>query len=394
MLIEIHILQNHAPSNLNRDDTGSPKECVFGGVKRARISSQCLKRSIRQSDIFQRELAGQLGMRTRRLPELVRERLEKDGLPSDLAAVAALKSTGFGTKDGKERPKGDDNKDLDTAQTMFLTEPDIEAVVAVLKKAAEEAGNVKKFEAVKASDLQALAKTNGFRPISVDVALFGRMITSEAFRDVEASIQVAHALSTHKVDHEFDYFTAVDDLQVKGEDDAGADMIGDFEFNSSCYYKYVSLDVHAFCRNLTGEGHGRRVVNDEDKAKSVELAKKTVDAFLRGAIMSTPSGKQNSCAAHQLPSLILIEVRPYRTPVSYANAFVEPAYAGKGTGLVVASLEKIGAHIQALTDGFDLEASTRLLLAPEHPEFAIHGVERVPSLNTLCARLQEVVVYG
>lgn len=388
MLIEIHILQNHAPSNLNRDDTGSPKECVFGGVKRARISSQCLKRSIRQSDVFQRELAGQLGTRTRRLPGLVRERLEAGGLSADLAAVAALKATGFGTKDGKER------KELDTAQTMFLTEADIEAVVAVLRKAADEAGNVKKFEAVKASDLQTLAKANGFRPISVDVALFGRMITSEAFRDVEASIQVAHALSTHKVDHEFDYFTAVDDLQVKGEDDAGADMIGDFEFNSSCYYKYFSLDVQAFCRNLTGEGHGRRTVSDDDKANSVALAKKAVDAFLRGAVMSTPSGKQNSCAAHQLPSLILIEARPHRSPVSYANAFVEPARAGKGTDLVGASLDKIGMHVQALTEGFNLEASPRLLLAPEHPQFAIVDVQRVPDLKTLCARLQEVVVYG
>ena len=44
MLIQIHMLQNYAPSNLNRDDSGSPKSAVFGDQPRGRISSQCLKR--------------------------------------------------------------------------------------------------------------------------------------------------------------------------------------------------------------------------------------------------------------------------------------------------------------------------------------------------------------
>ena len=47
MFVELHILQNFAPSNLNRDDTNAPKDCEFGGFRRARISSQCIKRSIR-----------------------------------------------------------------------------------------------------------------------------------------------------------------------------------------------------------------------------------------------------------------------------------------------------------------------------------------------------------
>ena len=47
MIIELHMLQNFAPSCLNRDDTNSPKECEFGGYRRARISSQCIKRAIR-----------------------------------------------------------------------------------------------------------------------------------------------------------------------------------------------------------------------------------------------------------------------------------------------------------------------------------------------------------
>ena len=47
-LIEIHVLQNFAPSNLNRDDTGAPKDALFGGTRRARVSSQCLKRAVRE----------------------------------------------------------------------------------------------------------------------------------------------------------------------------------------------------------------------------------------------------------------------------------------------------------------------------------------------------------
>ncbi|MGH2353252.1 MAG: type I-E CRISPR-associated protein Cas7/Cse4/CasC, partial [Chloroflexota bacterium] len=31
MIIELHLMQNFAPSNLNRDDTGQPKDCEFGG---------------------------------------------------------------------------------------------------------------------------------------------------------------------------------------------------------------------------------------------------------------------------------------------------------------------------------------------------------------------------
>ena len=388
MLIEFHVLQNHAPSNLNRDDTGSPKECVFGGYKRGRISSQCLKRTVRRSDVFQKALAGHLATRTRRLPELVEQRLISTGLTPDMAAVAVKKASGFGTKEGKERDTPE------TAQTMFLTEADIAAVTEVLRDAAAEAGTKEKFDKMPAKDLQAKALLKGFRPITPDVALFGRMTTSEAFRDVEAACQVAHALSTHKVDHEFDYFTAVDDLQglSEEEEDAGADMIGDVEFNSACYYKYFSIDVAGLIDNLTGVGPYRRQgVPDTDKAAALALAGQAIKAMLKAVVLVTPTGKQNSFAAHQLPAAVLVEVRPYSTPVSYANAFVEPARPGKGDDLVSASLHLFGRHVAALTAGFNLESTARLLLAPEHASFEIAGTERVSDLNTLAARLGALI---
>lgn len=388
MLVELHLIQNHAPANLNRDDTGSPKECVFGNVKRARISSQCLKRAIRRSDLFSAELEGHLATRTRNLPEMVRQQLLDNGISTELAAIAAKKASGFGTKDGKEQDS------LKTAQTMFLTSADIEAVVATLENAAGEAGSVKDFQELKAKDLQIAAQQKGFRPISVDIGLFGRMTTSGAFRDVEAACQVAHALSTHKVDHEYDYFTAVDDLKdIAGdeEQDSGADMLGDVEFNSSCYYKYFSIDVQGLVDNLTGTAIGRTNIPAEELAEAQLLATRALTALLRAAILTTPSGKQNSFAAHQLPAAILVEVRPVCTPVSYANAFVKPARAESGNSLIDVSLEKLKNHVTAISTGFNLPSSARLLLAPEYPDFEIPGVERVNDLNTLCTQLGTVI---
>jgi CRISPR system Cascade subunit CasC len=394
MLIEFHIIQNHAPSNLNRDDTGSPKECTFGGVRRARISSQCLKRSVRRSDLFAEGLKGQLATRTRKLPQLVADALRKEGLADDLARVVEKKTSGFGNREGKEQEPSKTTGRYETAQTMFLTEGDVAAVIAVMRGAAEGARTAAALDKVAAKELQARAVQSGFRPITVDVALFGRMTTSEAFRDVEASAQVAHAISTHKVDHEFDYFTAVDDLQgqdeAEREEDAGADMIGDVEFNSACYYKYFNVDVAGLVDNLTGARGFRRDVSADDRANAVDLAAAAIGCLLEAAARVTPTGKQNTFAAHQLPALILVEARPRRTPVSYANAFVEPARPGREGDLVAVSLRKLAAHAQAVHQGFNLESSPRLLLAPEAGDLTIDGVERVGDLRTLRQRVEEV----
>jgi len=398
MLVEIHLLQNHSPSNLNRDDTGTPKECVFGGVKRARISSQCLKRSIRRSELFGEALENHLATRTRRLPELVAQRLKEEGVPDDLCRVAAKKLTGFGHGKGEEK-EASKTGHYETRQTMFLTEADLAAVTGLMRDKTSRARTAAELEKLKGGDLQKEAEQAGFRPITADVALFGRMTTSEAFRDVEASAQVAHALSTHRVDHEFDYFTAVDDLQgldeAEREEDAGADMIGDVEFNSACFYKYFSIDVRGLVENLTGVRPFRREISEEERGLAAELAATAVAGMLEAAVRVTPSGKQNTFAAHQLPALVLVECRPRRTPVSYANAFVEPARPGRDGDLVAASLKKLREHVEKLTTGFNLESSPRLLLAPEAPtDYQIDGVERLADLNTLRKRVGEAVLLA
>ncbi len=396
MLIEIHMLQNHSPSNLNRDDTGSPKEAVFGGYKRARISSQCLKRSIRRSDVFRKEMEGCLASRTRRLPELIREKLLADGVTNELAELAARKASGFGNKEGKEQTADGSDGKYATAQTMFLADSDIAAIYEVMKSAIYEAGDAKAFEKITAKELQSSAELRGYRPVSVDIALFGRMVTSGAIRDCEASAQIAHAISTNKVDCEYDYFTAVDDLKdtKNSDEDAGADMIGDVEFNSACYYKYFSIDFDGLVANLTGDSAGRNGISETEKNDAKELAFRAIDAMLKAAITTSPSGKQNTFAAHQLPSAVLVEVRPANTPVSYANAFAKPAMPGM-VGLVEDSINKLSEHISALTKGFNIKANARFVLSPEY-KFAPKDIEvtEVPDLNALCNSLKDVILNG
>src|SRR6266545_2919488 len=104
MLIELHLLQNFAPSNLNRDDTGSPKDCEFGGFRRARISSQCIKRAIR--DCFREQALvpdEDLSVRTKRLrEELARHPALKEREADDAVRASVvehvIKGIGFGLK--------------------------------------------------------------------------------------------------------------------------------------------------------------------------------------------------------------------------------------------------------------------------------------------------------
>lgn len=395
MLIEVHMLQNHAPSNLNRDDTGSPKEAVFGGYKRARISSQCLKRSIRRSEVFQGQLEGKLANRTRRLPELVRASLTKASLSDEMADIGASKASGFGTEKGAEQKKNQSGH-FRTAQTMFLTDADVEAVCKVIADAASSASDAKSFEKVSAKDLQKQAEDNGFRPISVDVGLFGRMVTSEAFVDVEASSQFAHAISTHKIDHEFDYYTAVDDLERAADDEAGAgaDMIGDVEFNSACYYKYFNIHVDGLVDNLTGKAFDKnRKISAEDDSNARKTAAKAARTLIEAACRITPSGKQNSFAAHQLPSLVWVEIRNENLPVSYANAFCSPVDPKSREGLENESANSLKQECEALAEMYGLQARKRLLLA-KNGELQILDGQKLKSLKELLEIVEKEVLDG
>lgn len=374
MLIEVHMLKNYAPANLNRDDTGSPKSCVFGGVTRGRISSQCIKRNIRQSELFIKE-CGEFGMRTRKLPQLVAEELKKSGVPEDWIAAAIKKVTGFGNKDGKE------NEDERTAQIMFITPEEVRIAADCIKEVIKESKDVKAFEKFKAKDIQAMMGKAGIRPMTLDIALFGRMVTSDAFRDVEASLQMAHPISTNRLEREFDYYTAVDDLVSNDvEEDSGAGMIGDTEFNSNCYYMYYNLDLDQLQKNLEGlENAG-------------EIARQSAKAFLRAFSYTSPSGKQNSFAAHQLPAVICVEFKDDKIPVSYANAFLTPAKPSAGKDLVSDSIEKLVSQINTIQDCFnDIKVRKRIWFNTMKDINPPNNVETVSNMEGLLKAFEGVL---
>ncbi|WP_432617756.1 type I-E CRISPR-associated protein Cas7/Cse4/CasC [Butyricicoccus sp.] len=345
MLIEVHMLKNYPATNLNRDETGSPKTCLFGGYTRGRISSQCLKRNWRKSEQFCQAIGEEnLGIRTRKFPQLVCEALAEKGVSEDVLKEVQPKLSGFGNKEGKENKDGST-----TAQVMFFAPQDIESVAVKIKEILDDCADIKAVKKLKAKDLQAAVKDANVRPVTLDIALFGRMVTSNAFRDVEASMQVAHAVSTNKVALESDYFTAMDDL-LSGDtmEESGSAMIGDTDYNSSCYYIYASIDTDALKENL-------KYADNAEK-----LIQKAIPALLRAMAMTNPSGKQNSFAGHTLPSAMMVEVKQDKIPVNLVNAFVEPVRPTIKADLVKNSIQRLADETDTLVNDFGLAVDKRL----------------------------------
>ena len=365
MLYEIHMLKNYPPTNLNRDESGAPKTCVFGGTTRGRISSQCLKRSWRTSPLFRAEIGEEhLGVRTRKLPDLIAEKLLEMGVSQEYVDAVKPRITGFGTKEGKE------TKDGKTAQIIFFAPDDVASAAEAIKPMLDACKAVKDVEKLKAKDLQNAISDASVRPITLDIALFGRMVTSDAFRDVEASMQVAHAISTNRVCLESDYFTAMDDLLNGADlDEKGAGMIGDVDYNASCYYLYASLDTDALRENLR--------FSEEPDA----IVKKALPALLRTMAFTDPSGKQNTFAGHVMPSAVMVECKEQKVPTSMVNAFVKPV---SGADHVEESIRKLAAEADMTARNFGLPVADRLWFCVDKydlkPECAMHTFASFPEL--------------
>jgi len=341
-LLEIHILQNFAPSNLNRDDTGSPKDAFFGGVRRGRISSQSLKRAKRiyfkEQDLLPAE---NLAIRTKRLTSELVRLLELNGHPNNLAVkVVNLALGGLKIKVDEEKGKTEyliyfGNQEIAALAELVHTNWDKLAVALEKEDSGKKKDKKAAKDAVDGEIIKALEKVlDGGK--AVDLALFGRMLADLPEKNQYAACQVAHAISTHKIDRSEDFYTAVDDL--KPDDNAGADMLGTVEFNSACYYRYAVIDLEKLRHNLGGSDH---LQGDS------ELALKGVEAFLRASIYALPTGKQNSFAAHQLPSFIGFTVREQASPRSLANAFEKPIKP-KEEGLTAPSIKALETEWERL----------------------------------------------
>lgn len=372
MLIEVHMLKNFAPTNLNRDDTGAPKTCMFGGVQRGRISSQCLKHSWRLSPILQEEVGREnIGKRTRKLPDLVAEKLLERGIPEELVEAVKPKITGFGNKEGKETTDGK------TAQVIAYSPADIEAVAEQFAEKLKGCKSPKDVSKLSAKEIQAAMKGSVSRAVTLDMALFGRMVTSEAFADVEASMQVAHAVSTNRVMMESDYFTAVDDLIAESAEETGGGMIGDIDYNSSCYYIYASLDTDKLLENL------------KNCDNAADIVRKAIPALVETMAFSNPSGKQNSFAGHSLPSAVLVECRERKIPVSYVNAYEKPVRAKGDSGIVTESVSRLRDECLKTEKLFGLKSAKRLWFTTEDVTFEDGEAVNCANLPELIAALPE-----
>ena len=352
---DIHVLQTVPPSNINRDDSGSPKTAVYGGVRRARVSSQAWKRAVRKAFEADPATRPEAGTRTRRLPQVIADELARR-VPElaphkDLAGLAATNA--MFKLDLKKRG---DNKRPESEYLLFLGRRQLDQVVERLAAATSDlvaAGD----EAKAVADVVARL---GLADLGVTghpgaVALFGRMVADAPDVNVDAACQVAHAISTHAVETEFDYFTAVDD--ELGDAETGAGMIGTIEFNSATLYRYATVDLEELATNL-----------DDDRDRALDLAV----AFGRAFALSMPTGKQNTFANHTRPDFAMVAVRGDQ-PVNLVGAYERPVLP-RQNGLMV---ESVAALLRYWTDQESVFGTAPAFVAASYPSWLGEEVNKI-----------------
>lgn len=303
LFLDVHAIQTLPPSNINRDDTGSPKTAQYGGVRRSRVSSQSWKKAIR--DYFKANKGNlEIGIRTKNIVNLIAMKVvDSDSTISFDDAIKKVKETfkcaGIETKK--------DNK-LDA---LFILSD--EQITRLSEAAIEDLRDKKKLkDIINASP-------------SVDIVLFGRMLASkEQLFNVDASCQVAHAISTHAVQNEFDFYTALDEFP--SEDNAGAGMLGNIEYNSSTMYRYANIAVHELFRQLG----------------DIDSTVNTIKLFIEAFSNSLPTGKINTFANQTIPDAVIVTLREDR-PINAVGAFEEPVRSYEG--FVKKSIEKLSKEL-------------------------------------------------
>lgn len=307
LYIDLNVLQTLPPSNINRDDTGAPKTALYGGVMRARVSSQSWKQAMRK--MFNQELEN-YGTRTLKAPKLLADQLMAVDTTLDQPAALKKASAVFNAA------KVTIDKKNQTKALLLVS-------AGQLKKIAQYVTNhddLKDKEVVK--EIKQILKGNQ----SLDLALFGRMVATNPELNVEGAVQVAHAISTHEIVPEYDYYTALDDTQK--ESDTGATMIGSVEFNSSTLYRYANINMAELSRNL----------GSTDAIQGVET-------FIKDFLISMPTGKQHAFANRTVPSYVMVTIRP-DTPVNLVSAFENPVKSRRKVGYLKESIEKLEDEYQ------------------------------------------------
>lgn len=291
--IQFHLLTSYGPSNPNRDDQGRPKQAMIGGAPRLRLSSQSIKRALRESSFFALELRDHMGSRTKRLYEKLVSHLAARGVPEERAGEVAAEVAGIF---GKLESRKDGGK---IATTLAFISPEEWRLAEEL---AEKAAAGEKLPKDKDLKKLVLRRADG----AVDIAMFGRMLADDADFNRDAAVQVAHAITTHTANAEEDWYSAVDDLNKAEE--TGAGHLGETAFGSGIYYQYVCVNVDLLIENLAGDR---------------ELAARGVEALAKALPQTTPGGKQNSFAHHPLAFYYRAEAGR-RAPRDLSGAFFTP----------------------------------------------------------------------
>ena len=309
-IFDVHVLQTVPPSNINRDENGSPKTAIYGGVQRPRVSSQAWKRATRED--FNAKLdPSEVGVRTKRVVEVLAEAIVSlaPGLAkqSEKLAEEVFKAAGI-TLEAKRKEAAKDSQYL-----LFLSRHQIGALAQLAVDSAGEGGT--------ALDKNTVKKIAN-RDHSIDIALFGRMVTDDAHLSVDAAVQVAHALGVHAAETEFDYFTAVD--ECLGESETGAGMLSSTEFNSATLYRYAALDVDRLAETLGDAAATQRAV----------------EVFLESFVRSMPTGKQTSFAHRTLPEAVVVVARDSQ-PINLVGAFEKAIRESDRSGRVERASEAL-----------------------------------------------------
>ena len=316
LYVDFHIIQTVPPSCVNRDDTNSPKTAIYGGVRRARVSSQAWKKATR--DMFKTQ-----GIRTKKIHEILTEKIVSQG-QGILLEDAKKKAEKIINAAGITLSK--DGEALKTGALFFISPKQVEELAALATR-----NNYEKKSA------QAALNENP----TIDIALFGRMVADDPTLNIDACCQVAHAISTHKAETEFDFFTAIDDCSPS--DNAGAGMMGTVEFNSATLYRYATIAVHDLKTQLG----------------NADVAAEAVQEFARAFITSMPTGKQNTFANRTLPDYVLVTIRTDQ-PVNLVGAFESPV---KGiNGYVESSIERLNAYAKTIYDNYSGEPKKSLII--------------------------------
>ncbi len=338
-LIELHILQSFPVSCLNRDDVGAPKTATFGGETRARISSQCLKRAIREHAREDYPAARFGGSRSRFIIEPLQRALLAEKLPAEdaqrLAAQVADELAGLDEKTiDKKTGAPKEGKRPRVGTLIFLSPAEIAAIAKEVASLVRDNKNLdpkKLFAACKNSPLSDAA----------DIAIFGRMVAKGPDLTLEGAAMFSHALSTHKAENDIDFFSAVDDEKLK-EEDAGAAHTNILEFTSAVYYRYAALNLGL----LADSEHLGKLSTDYRSA--------VVDAFLRATILAVPSARKNSMNAATLPCYVLGLVKDKGQPLQLVNAFEKPV--SSKNGLMDASIAALKEHHEQLKKTWGIKA--------------------------------------